>query len=223
MLSGHGGRSIHDGRPGQWKSILARWCWCQSTRGARRPQRKMGGVTSAGATLLLDLTAQTATLTGTLTRRTKLAALGRQVSEKTFTFKAKCDQTEAVSGELAGDEIEVWLDRQGPGARRVEARDAQVAPPLLKRGQRLSHPARPRFSARSRTATHGFDIVDISGMPRERYWRSDAWRMPDTWCRNGRTNGQREKSAASTTDSRDRAEGRHREAVSASRSRAQIR
>ena len=37
------------------------------------------------------------------------------MSENTFTFKAKLnDQTETFSGELAGDEIKVWLDRQGP-------------------------------------------------------------------------------------------------------------
>jgi hypothetical protein len=77
---------------------------------------KWEGVTNAGATLVLDLTAKGATLTGTLTRDGHSSPLSDgKVSEKTFAFKAELnDQTEAVSGELAGDEIKVWLDRQGP-------------------------------------------------------------------------------------------------------------
>ena len=77
---------------------------------------KWEGVTNAGATLVLDLTAKGATLTGTLTRDGQSSPLSDgKVSEKTFAFKAKLnDQTEALSGELAGDEIKVWLDRQGP-------------------------------------------------------------------------------------------------------------
>lgn len=74
------------------------------------------GETNTGAALALDLTAKGATLTGTLTRNGQNSPLSDgTVSEKTFAFKAKLgDQTEALSGELAGDEIKLWLDRQGP-------------------------------------------------------------------------------------------------------------
>jgi len=36
------------------------------------------------------------------------------VSKNSFTFKAVVnDQTEGFSGEFAGDEIKIWLERQG--------------------------------------------------------------------------------------------------------------
>lgn len=36
------------------------------------------------------------------------------MSKNTFTFKATLnDQTEAFTGELDGDQITIWLDRQG--------------------------------------------------------------------------------------------------------------
>jgi hypothetical protein len=73
------------------------------------------GETRAGSRLVLDLTAKDDTLTGTLTRDEQTSAISEgKVSKTAFTFKAKLnDQIEGFSGELAGDEIKVWLDRQG--------------------------------------------------------------------------------------------------------------
>ena len=74
------------------------------------------GETPNGSELVLDLTATETALTGTLTRNGQPAAItDGKVSKNTFTFKATLnDQTEAFTGELAGDQIRVWLDRQGP-------------------------------------------------------------------------------------------------------------
>jgi len=45
------------------------------------------------------------------------------VSKDTFTFKAMLDdQTEGFTGEVAGDEITVWLDRQDPSRAAVVKR-----------------------------------------------------------------------------------------------------
>ncbi len=76
---------------------------------------KWQGETNAGATLVLDLAVEGTALTGTLSRNGVSTPLSEgTVSKKTFTFKAKLsDQTEQFSGELADDEIKVWLDRQG--------------------------------------------------------------------------------------------------------------
>lgn len=42
------------------------------------------------------------------------------MSKNRFTFKTTInDQAEAFTGELAGDEIKVWLDRQGPESAAV--------------------------------------------------------------------------------------------------------
>ena len=74
------------------------------------------GETNAGATLVLDLSVKGEVLTGTLTRNGVSTSLAEgKVSKNTFTFKATLsDQTEGISGELAGDQIRLWLDRQGP-------------------------------------------------------------------------------------------------------------
>lgn len=74
------------------------------------------GQTPNGAEIALDLTATETALTGTLTRNGVRATItDGTVSKNTFTFKATInDQTEGFTGELAGDEINVWLDRQGP-------------------------------------------------------------------------------------------------------------
>jgi hypothetical protein len=76
---------------------------------------KWKGETNAGATLVLDLAVEGAALTGTLSRNGVSTPLSEgTVSKNTFTFKATLSgQTEQFSGELADDEIKVWLDRQG--------------------------------------------------------------------------------------------------------------
>jgi len=77
---------------------------------------KWHGATASGTEIILDLTATDTSLTGTLTRSGQTVTISDgKVSKNTFTFKAAInDQTEAFTGKLAGDEVQVWLDRQGP-------------------------------------------------------------------------------------------------------------
>ena len=76
---------------------------------------KWEGETNNGSTIVLDLTAKGETLTGTFSRNGQSSPLSEgKVSKGSFTFKTKInDQDEKISGELAGDEIKMWLDRQG--------------------------------------------------------------------------------------------------------------
>jgi hypothetical protein len=54
-------------------------------------------------------------LTGTLTRDGETSTITQgKVSTNTFTFNAILgEQTEALTGELDGGQLRVWLDRQG--------------------------------------------------------------------------------------------------------------
>ena len=74
---------------------------------------KWQGETNNGAAIVLDLTVKGTALT--LTRNGVSTPLSEgSVSKNTFTFKAKPGEVEeAFSGELADDQIKVWLDRQG--------------------------------------------------------------------------------------------------------------
>jgi len=76
---------------------------------------KWEGETSNGSTIVLDLTAKGTTLTGTFTRNGQSSPLADgKVSKGSFAFKVKInDQDEGISGEVSGDEIKMWLDRQG--------------------------------------------------------------------------------------------------------------
>lgn len=75
---------------------------------------KWQGTTASGTPIVLDLTATETVLTGTLTRGGQPVTItDGKVSKSRFTFKATVnDQTEDFSGEVAGDEIRVWLDRR---------------------------------------------------------------------------------------------------------------
>lgn len=77
---------------------------------------KFQGTTPNGAKLTLDLTATDTALSGTLTRDDEAVKItDGKVQGKTFTFKATVGgKDEAFSGELAGNDIKVWLDRRGP-------------------------------------------------------------------------------------------------------------
>ena len=77
---------------------------------------KWRGETTNGVALALDLVATATEVTGTLTRRGRTVTItDGKVSRNTFTFKAIInEQTEAFSGQYAGDEMKVWPDRQGP-------------------------------------------------------------------------------------------------------------
>lgn len=73
------------------------------------------GETRNGASIVLNLEAKGTVLTGTLVRSGQSATLSDgKVSKNRFTFKATLnDQLEGFSGELTGDEIKIWMDRQG--------------------------------------------------------------------------------------------------------------
>lgn len=77
---------------------------------------KWQGETDGGASIVLDLTVKGAELTGTLTRDGQSTSITEgKVGEKGFTFKAMLgSQSETLSGEPAGEQLRVWLDRQGP-------------------------------------------------------------------------------------------------------------
>ena len=79
------------------------------------------GETRNGASIVLTLEAKETVLTGTLVRNGQSATISEgKVSKNTFTFKATLnDQPESLSGELTGDDIKVWLDRQGPSTAIV--------------------------------------------------------------------------------------------------------
>lgn len=88
------------------------------------------GETDGGASLELDLAVKANVLTGTLVRNgQETKVTDGKVSEKTFFFKATLNEkTEAFSGVLEGEQLKVWLDRQGPTKavtlKRVEQKKA---------------------------------------------------------------------------------------------------
>jgi hypothetical protein len=73
------------------------------------------GETRSGTSIVLTLVVKGTAVTGTFVRSGQSATISDgKVSKHTFTFKATVnDQAEAFSGELAGDEIKIWMDRQG--------------------------------------------------------------------------------------------------------------
>jgi hypothetical protein len=73
------------------------------------------GETVSGSQIVLDLTASETALIGTLTRNGQPVRLSDgKWAKNTFTFKATIgDQPEAFTGELEGDQMTIWLDRQG--------------------------------------------------------------------------------------------------------------
>ena len=81
---------------------------------------KWEGETKSGSPVVLDVKATDTEVTGTLTVDGKPAPIADgKVSKNTFTFQATFDEgggrshTEGLTGELAGDQITLWLDRQG--------------------------------------------------------------------------------------------------------------
>ena len=76
------------------------------------------GETRGGTPVALDLTVKDTILSGTLTRDGEpLTLADGKVSKNTFTFKATLNgQAEGFSGEVTGDEMKVWMDKQGPEA-----------------------------------------------------------------------------------------------------------
>ena len=76
---------------------------------------KWTGLTPNGADVTLDLIATETTLKGTLTRGENVIPLTEgKVLKNSFTFRATLnEQTETFTGEVAGDDMKVWMDRQG--------------------------------------------------------------------------------------------------------------
>ena len=87
------------------------------------------GETPGGAALTLDLTVKDTALTGTLTREAEQTSISDgKVTKDTFTFKATLGgQAETFAGELKGEELRIWLERQGP-AKAVTMTRVKGAP-----------------------------------------------------------------------------------------------
>jgi hypothetical protein len=77
---------------------------------------KWQGETRNGSAIALDITVKGDVLTGTFTRSEQSAPISEgKVAKNTFTFKSTInDQAVAFSGELAGEDIKIWMDQQGP-------------------------------------------------------------------------------------------------------------
>ena len=109
-----------------WGSIATIAVLCTvSTPAQASLSGKWQGATNAGTEIVLDLTASDASLTGSLTRDGQTSTLSDgKISKNAFTFTAQVnDRTEKFAGELAGDEIRIWLERQGPERAIVLKRD----------------------------------------------------------------------------------------------------
>lgn len=76
---------------------------------------KWQGTTRNGSQVVLDLKAADGALTGKVTRDGESNPITEgKVSKNTFTFKVTLgEQMEALTGELDGKQLKVWLDRQG--------------------------------------------------------------------------------------------------------------
>ena len=74
--------------------------------------------------VVLDLKVVDGALTGTVAREGQASKItDGKVSGNTFTFTAVLgDESEGLSGELAGQQLKVWLDRQGKEGTVVFAR-----------------------------------------------------------------------------------------------------
>src|SRR5689334_19534952 len=85
---------------------------------------KWQGETPGGSSLALDLTVKDTVLTGTLTRETEKSPIAEgKITNNTFTFKATLGgQPETFAGELKGEELRIWLERQGPAKTVVMTR-----------------------------------------------------------------------------------------------------
>jgi hypothetical protein len=101
------------------KRILTATTIALALAAAAHPQTeltgKWQGKTPNRFEIVFDLAATETTLTGTFTREGQTITIADgKVSKNTFTFKATLNhQTEGFTGELDGDQITVWMDRQG--------------------------------------------------------------------------------------------------------------
>ena len=79
------------------------------------------GQTPNGSSLELNLTVTEQKLTGTVIREGESFVItDGKVSKNTFTFALTMnDQAETITGEIDGDQMKAWLDRQGPSMAAV--------------------------------------------------------------------------------------------------------
>jgi hypothetical protein len=79
------------------------------------------GQTPGGSSLLLSVIAKGAELTGTMAVGPEKSPIeGGKVSKNTFTFSvAMGGGAEGFTGEIAGDEIRLWMDDRGPSTAIV--------------------------------------------------------------------------------------------------------
>jgi hypothetical protein len=78
---------------------------------------KWQGETKGGSQIVLDVKATATALTGTLTVDGEPNAISEgKVSKNRFTFKAR---SEDFTGELAQDQLSVWMDKRGPSSAAV--------------------------------------------------------------------------------------------------------
>lgn len=77
---------------------------------------KWQGTTRNGMQVVLNLKAADGALTGTVTREGETSPITEgKVSGTKISFKAVLgEQSEALTGERDGEQLKVWLDRQGP-------------------------------------------------------------------------------------------------------------
>ena len=74
---------------------------------------------------MLDIAVKKTALVGTLTRNAEPIPIvdgkvTKEANKTAHTFKAMLNgQTESFTGEVEGDQMNVWLDRQGPEAAAV--------------------------------------------------------------------------------------------------------
>lgn len=89
-----------------------------AVRGQSGITGKWRGTTPNGFQLELNLVAVGNDLTGTFIRDGQPVTITQgTVSKNTFTFKVTMnDRTEGFSGEISGDQLKVWMDRQGSSA-----------------------------------------------------------------------------------------------------------
>jgi hypothetical protein len=110
--------------------IIALVLACTAAVAAQSPLAgKWQGETPGGSSLALELVVKDTALTGTLTREDEKSAItDGKVTKDTFTFKATIGgQTEGFAGELKGEELRIWLERQGP-AKAVTMTRVKSAP-----------------------------------------------------------------------------------------------
>jgi len=82
---------------------------------------KWEGKTVNGFEIVLDLTGSGTAFSGTLSRNGEKGPItDGKVSNSRITFKATLnDREEGFTGDLNGDQMTVWLDRQGPKGAAV--------------------------------------------------------------------------------------------------------